>query len=103
MKVLRDPFLASITVLVGLIVVGFVAFAVGWRGAADSAVVAVQLPYAISGVIGGLALVGFAAGLLSVQASRRREAAERAEFGRLVTAAADLLAAVRESGGKRSR
>ena len=96
-RFLRDEFRVSIAILGALVVAGFVTIAVGWRGVAASAVVAVQLPYAISGLFGGIAVIGFAAGLLSVQIGRRREAEERAEFGRLVTSAADLLAAVRET------
>ena len=95
---LRDEFYVSTAVLGALVVAGFVAIAIGWRGVAGSLIVAVQLPYAVSGLFGGIALIGFAAGLLSVQLARRREAQERAEFGRLVSAAADLLAAVRADG-----
>ena len=98
---LRDPFRVSVAVLTALIAVGFVTLALGWRGVAASAVVAVQLPYVVSGLFGGVALIAFAAGLLTVQAGRRREAAERAEFGRLVSSAAELLAAVRETGAQR--
>jgi hypothetical protein len=90
-----DEFRVSMVVLAALVVAGFVAIGIGWRGVADSLIVAVQLPYAISGVFGGIAVIGFAAGLISVQLGRRRAAEERAEFGRVVSSAADLLAAVR--------
>jgi len=91
----RDPFVAVMAVVTALVVAGLVGVAVAWRGLAASLVVALQLPYAVSGALGGLALVGFALGVASIQASRRAAARERAEFGRVVAAAADVLAAVR--------
>jgi hypothetical protein len=94
-RFVADEFRVSMVVLGALVVAGFVAIGIGWRGVADSLVVAVQLPYAISGVFAGIAVIGFAAGLISVQLGRRRAAEERAEFGRVVNSAANLLAAVR--------
>jgi len=92
---LRDPYTVSVTVLVVLAAAGLAGIIIGWRGAAASLVVSVQLPYIVSGVIGGVALLGFALGLLIIQVRRRREALERAEFDRVVRTAADLLAAAR--------
>jgi hypothetical protein len=91
----RDPFVAVMVVVTALVVAGLVGVAVAWRGLAASLVVALQLPYAVSGALGGLALVGFALGVASIQASRRAAARERAEFGRVVAAGADVLAAAR--------
>lgn len=96
MKALRDPFVVSVAVLVALIGAGLVGVGVAWKGAAASLVVAFQLPYIVSGALGGLALVGFAAGLLLIQVRRRAEAQRRADFDRVVRAAADVLAAARE-------
>ena len=97
MNRLRDPFVASVAVLVVLCLVGLVGVGVAWKGAAATLVVALQLPYIVSGAMGGLALLGFALGLVLVQTRRRNEARRRAEFDRVVRAAADLLAAARES------
>lgn len=94
---LRDPYTVSVTVLVVLAAAGLGGIAIGWRGAAASLVVSVQLPYVVSGVIGGLALLGFSLGLLIIQVRRRREAERRADFDRVVRAAADLLAVARSS------
>jgi hypothetical protein len=94
-KTLRDPFVASVAVLAVLVVTAFVGLGVAWKGAAATLVVALQLPYITSGAIGGLALLGFALGLMLVQARRREEARRRAELDRVVRAAADLLAAAR--------
>jgi hypothetical protein len=92
----RDPFVVSVIVLGALVVAGLVGVAVAWRGAAASLVVAFQLPYIISGALGGLALAGFASGLLMIQVRRRAEARRRVDFDRVVRAAADVLAAARE-------
>jgi hypothetical protein len=91
----RDPFVGVMIVVSALVVAGLVGLAVAWRGLAASLVVALQLPYAVSGALGGLALVGFALGVASIQASRRNAARERSEFARVVDAAADVLAAAR--------
>ena len=93
----RDPFRVSIVILLVLAAVGLVGIGVGWSGAAGSLVVSVQLPYIVSGVIGGLGLLGFSLGLLMIQVRRRREAERRADFDRVVRAAADLLATARSS------
>jgi hypothetical protein len=94
---LDDPFAVSVLLLGVLAVGGLIGIAVGWRGAAASLVVSVQLPYIVSGAMGGLALLGFSLGLLLIQARRRQEARRRAELDRVVRAAADVLAAVRRS------
>jgi hypothetical protein len=97
-KRLRDPFVASVVVLIALAAAGLVGLGVAWKGAAATLIVALQLPYIVSGAIGGLVLLGFALGLVLVQARRRDEAVRRAEFDRVVRAAADLLAAARDAG-----
>jgi hypothetical protein len=94
-RALDDPFTVSVAVLVVLAAIGLAGIAVGWRGAAGSLVVSVQLPYIVSGVMGGLALLGFSLGLLMIQARRRQEARRRADFDRVVRAAADVLASAR--------
>jgi hypothetical protein len=96
-RALDDPFTVSVTVLVVLAAIGLTGIAVGWRGAAASLNVSVQLPYIVSGVMGGLALLGFSLGLLMIQARRRQEARRRDDFDRVVRAAADVLAAARSS------
>jgi hypothetical protein len=92
---LRDPFVASMAVLGAVGVAGLVAVAVAWEAIADSPVVATQLPYAVSGGLGGLALLGFALALMTIQSSRRSEAKERSELERLAAASAALLAELR--------
>ena len=94
-RALADPYWVSVIVLAVLALGGLAAVAVGWRGAAAESDVSVQLPYIVSGAIGGLALLGFGLGLLLIQARRRQEARRRADVQRVVRAAADVLAAVR--------
>ncbi len=89
----------SILVLAAIALAGLVSVAVAWESLADSLLVSVQLPYAVSGALGGLALLGFALGLIAIQAARRAAANEREQFRRLATAAADLLADVRRGAG----
>jgi hypothetical protein len=96
-RLLADPFSVSVLVLGILAVAGLIGIIVGWKGAAASLVVSVQLPYIVSGAIGGLALLGFALGLLLIQARRRQEARRRADMDRVVHAAAAVLAAARGS------
>jgi hypothetical protein len=91
----RDPFSASVAVLIALAVAGIGGVVAAWKGAAATLVVATQLPYIVSGALGGLTLLGFALGLLLIQARRRDEAHRRAATDRVVRAAADLLAAVK--------
>ena len=91
----RDPFVTSMLVLIALVIAGLIGVGVAWRGVAASLIVAVQLPYLVSGALGGLALIGFAAALIAIQSTRRVEARERAEMARFGRAAADVLGALR--------
>ncbi len=96
MRARDDAFALSVAVLAALAAVGLLSVALAWRGLADSVVAAVQLPYAVSGAVGGVGLLGFALGLLAVQAGRRQRARERDDLDRLAAAASSLLAALRQ-------
>ncbi|MFN2537441.1 MAG: hypothetical protein ABR549_04715 [Mycobacteriales bacterium] len=91
----RDPAAPSLTLFIGLVLGGFVAIGLGWRVAARTLYVALQVPAVVSGAIGGLALVALGAGLASIQAGRRLAAAERAEMELLLDEAHGLVAAVK--------
>jgi hypothetical protein len=58
---------------------GAVAIFIGWLGVSAQTIVAKQLPYLISGGVGGIVLVGAGVGLLVAEDLR----AERARIGRL--------------------
>jgi len=60
-----------------LAAVGIVVIIVGWYGVSGQALVAKQLPYLISGGLGGVALVGIGAAMIS--AERRRQDTGRIE------------------------
>ncbi len=91
---LRDPVTPSLLVLAGLVVAGFVAIGLGWRVAAGTLFVALQVPAVVSGGMAGLALIAFGCALLSVQLGRRWAADERQERQAAVDEAALLLAAI---------
>jgi hypothetical protein len=57
--------------------VGIIVIIVGWYGVSGEALVAKQLPYLISGGLGGVALVGIGAAMIS--AERRRQDTGRIE------------------------
>jgi len=94
-RTLADPFVVSVVLLLELAAAGLAAIGLGWKGAAASLSVSIQITYIVSGVFGGLAVLAFALGLLRVQARRRRAARRRAEVDRVVVAAARLLAVAR--------
>jgi hypothetical protein len=65
---------------IGYILVGLALIFLGWNGAASYDRVESQMPYLISGGLGGIALVILGAGLLVVQTQRAGRAALEAEI-----------------------
>lgn len=90
-KTLSDPRVSITAILVGLLAAGFTSIALGYRAAAATLVVALQTPYAVSGGIIGLALVGTALALLSVHIDRVEAATERRALAGLQAEALSLL------------
>ena len=91
----RDPSAPSLALFAALAVGGFVAIGLGWRVAARTLNVGLQVPALVSGALGGLVLVALGAGFASIQAGRRLAAAERAETELLLDEAHALVAAVK--------
>lgn len=91
----RDPVVPSMALFGGLVLAGFAGIALGWRVAARTLLVPLQVPALVSGGLGGLALIALGAGLASTQAGRRLAARERAETEDLLDEAAALLDAVK--------
>ncbi len=92
----RDPFVHAVVALVVLAAAAVITLALGWRGVAGHSSEYDELPFFISAGLGALAMLGFAAALLSVQCRRREEARYRAQFDAVVQAAAAILTAVAE-------
>jgi hypothetical protein len=95
----RDPAVPSFALFAGLVVGGFAAIALGWRVAARTLYVALQVPALVSGAVGGVVLVALGAGLANVQAGRRLAAVERLETEALLDEAHALVASMK---GRRS-
>jgi hypothetical protein len=93
--VAQDPYASSVVVIVALGLAGLVAIVLGANGAADAATVDAQLPYVVSGGLGGLALVAVAVGLHAAQRRRLAAARRRVELDGVLQAAAALLAEAR--------
>ena len=102
-----DPFTRSIAISILLVVAGFVAIWLGYRGAARSLIVAEQIPFLFSGGLGGVALIVAGAGVFAVQSSRYWDARERVLLDAIVrrspAAVEALLAQEENAPGSSSR
>jgi hypothetical protein len=88
-----SAFVASLLVLAG-----FGAFFLAWRGAAATLVVGVQIPYLLSGGATGFALIGGGMGLIYIQMSRHLGAREDAEWAVVLDHALGILGGIRARG-----
>ena len=91
-------------VLVAAAAAGVAVLGLAWSGVAAKLVVSLQIPYVVSGAIGGLAVAGASLAILAVHMERRRSAEDRAElddvigvFGDVVDALPTVVAARRGS------
>jgi len=92
----RDPYVSSLVAMLGLGLAGLLAIGLGAVGAADGPTLDAQIPYVVSGGLGGLSLVMVAGGLHIAQRRRLAGARRRAELDRVLEAAAGVLAQVRD-------
>lgn len=93
-----SPVLDRATVLaILLLVAGFAAVAIAWVGVAATLVIPTQVAFAVSGGLGGFALIG--SGLAVHEVQRRRYAA--AEERRDLVAFADELGAIADLVARR--
>jgi hypothetical protein len=90
-RVLRDPRVSTTLVLAAVAASGFALIALGWRGAAATLYVALQLPWVVSGALAGIALLGLGLGALMTHLERTEAAAERAALADLQREALRLL------------
>lgn len=86
MKRLRDPFVGSVVVLLLMAAGGVAALVLGYRGLAATDDISIEVPYLVSGGLGGVGLLVFSLGLLAVQFRRKEAARERREIARLIEA-----------------
>lgn len=87
----RDPATKTLWPLLAIGFVGFLGIALGWRAAARTLAVPLQMPAFVSGGLGGLLLVGLACLIASIHFSRGDAARERREIDDLITEARLLL------------
>ena len=86
-----DAFARSLALAVLMIAGGFVAIFLAYRGVARAVNVAVQLPYIVSGGVGGVALILTGAGIIGIQSSRYWSARERQWLDVIASRSADVM------------
>jgi uncharacterized membrane protein len=92
-----DPVIMSVFVSILLILAGFGAFFLGWKGSAATLAVGVQMAFLVSGGAAGFALVGAGLGIAYVQMSRHLEAREVHAWSMVLDRALGLLGALKEA------
>lgn len=100
MNVVLDTWRRSVVAAAALVVAGFAAITIAWVGVSATLVVPTQVAFAVSGGMGGFALVGAGIALLEVQRRRYAAAEERrdvAGFAAELGDIAELLARRRPS------
>lgn len=100
---LRDPALPGLLIMVGIVIGGVVAIYFGWRGAARTIYVPLQLPEIVSGGLGGIALVGLGLALFDLQMTRHELALERRQNADILNEIASLVALAPEMRRRTSR
>lgn len=98
MRTFTDARRRSIALAGIMVVGGLTASSLAWRGVADTLSVAEQVPFALSGGVAGVSLVGTGLALLNIQRRRYEAAEERRDLRAFATAlveCAELLAARR--------
>lgn len=91
-----DPLLTSSWLAALMIVGAFVSFFLGWRGAAATLTLPLQVPYLVSGAVGGFCLLIAGGSILLIQGGRRRHRRELRKLGEVLLQARALLDAVEE-------
>jgi hypothetical protein len=97
---LQDPGIRAAVALGVVAVAGFAMAFFGWRGAARTLYVPLQIPWLLSGGVAGLAVVGTAVAAWSIHLGRRWDAAHRATVEDLVHDVATFVDEVRTRGAR---
>jgi uncharacterized membrane protein YdfJ with MMPL/SSD domain len=97
---LRDPWRRSMALATALVVAGFIAIVIAWVGVAATRVIPTQVAFAVSGGMGGFALVGTGIALFEIQRRRHSAAEQRRDFAAFASELQDLaeLIAARRGG-----
>ena len=103
MSVLLDAWRRSTALAAVLVVAGFVAITIAWVGVSTTVVVPTQVAFAVSGGIGGFALVGAGVALLEVQRRRYGAAEERRDLVRFANDLGDVAELIAERRAPRPR
>jgi hypothetical protein len=74
-------------VLAAVAAAGLAGVGLAWSGAAATLLPQVQLPYLVSGAVGGIALAGAALAVLATHLERRSSAADRTQVDAVIRAA----------------
>ena len=90
MRVRLDAWHRSTLLAAVLTVAGFVGIAIAWVGVSATLVVPTQVSFAVSGGIGGFALVGAGIAVLEVQRRRYAAAEERRDIAGLAAELGDV-------------
>jgi hypothetical protein len=77
-------------VLVAGAAAGFAVLGLAWSGVAAKLFVSLQMPYVVSGAIGGIALAGTCLAVVAVHYERRTAAADRAELEDVLSIIGDI-------------
>jgi len=108
---LADLHRRTIALAIALVVAGVVALTIGWVGVSATLVIPTQVSFAVSGGMGGFALVGAGLAVLAIQQRRRAAAEDRRALARFASELEDLadllarhrLASPPRAGGRRRR
>jgi hypothetical protein len=92
-----DPYAASVAVLIAVGIAGAVGIGLGAVGIAGSDTIDQQLPYLVSGGLGGLCMVIIASGLYSAQRRRLASVQEREAMDRVLSSVDVLLDDLRDA------
>lgn len=81
-----------------LVLAGFATVGATWRSVAALLFVSGQIPYAVSGGVAAVAMIGAGLAILNVQVTRMITARRNAQMQELLAAAVDVLGTLRERG-----
>ena len=87
---LADRGIQAVLVLVAVAAAGLIGLGLAWSGVAATLDAQFQMPYLISGAIGGIAVAGTALAILGTHLERRRSAGDRADTETLIRVAAEI-------------